>query len=50
MHETGPSKPVHWDNPERWEGKGVGRGVQVGDTRTPVADSCQCMAKVTTIL
>ena len=28
MHETGRSKPVHWDNPEGWDGKGGGRGVQ----------------------
>ena len=26
MHETGHSKPVHWDDPEGWEGKGDGRG------------------------
>ena len=34
-----------WDDPEEWEGKGGGRGVQDGDTCTPVADSSQCMAK-----
>ena len=22
MHETGHSKPVHWDNPEGWDGDG----------------------------
>ena len=22
MHETGRSKLVHWDNPERWDGEG----------------------------
>ena len=22
MHETGHLKPVHWDDPERWDGKG----------------------------
>ena len=26
MHETGHSKPVHWDNPEGWDGEGGGRG------------------------
>ena len=26
MHETGHSKPMHWDNPEGWEGKGVQNG------------------------
>ena len=50
MHETGHSKPVHWDNLEGWDGEGGRRGVQVGDTCTPMADSCQCMAKTTTIL
>ena len=28
MHETGHSKPVHWDNPEQWDGEGGGKGVQ----------------------
>ena len=28
MHETGHLKPVHWDNPEVWDGKGGGMGVQ----------------------
>jgi len=50
MHETGPPKPVHWDNPEGYDGEGGGRGVQMGDTCIPVTDSCQCMAKITTIL
>ena len=26
MHETGHSGPVHWDNPEGWDGEGGGRG------------------------
>ena len=30
MHETGHSKPVQWDNPEGWDGKGGGRGLQNG--------------------
>jgi len=47
MHETGCTWPVHWDDPEGWDGEGGGRGVQDGDTGTPVADSCQCMAKIT---
>ena len=50
MNETGYSKLVHWDDPEGWDGEGGGRGVQDGDTCTPMADSCQCMAKTTTIL
>ena len=34
----------------RWDGEGGRRGVQGGNTCTPMADSCQCMAKTTTIL
>ena len=30
MHETGHSKPVHWDNTEGWDGEGGGKGVQPG--------------------
>ena len=45
MHETGCSGLVHWDDPEGWDGEGGGRGVQDGDACTPMAYSCQCMAK-----
>ena len=31
-------------------GMGWGGGFGIGDTCTPMADSCQCMAKTTTIL
>ena len=31
MHETGCSGPVHWDDPEGWDGEGGGRGVQDGE-------------------
>ena len=47
---------VHWDDPEGWDGEGgemgkeVGGGFRMGNTCTPMADSCQCMAKTTTIL
>ena len=30
MHEAGHSKPVHWDNPERWDVEGRARGVREG--------------------
>ena len=30
MHETGLSKPVHWDNPKGWDGEEGGSGVQDG--------------------
>ena len=32
MHETGHSKPVHWANPEGWDGEGGGRGLRDGGT------------------
>ena len=50
MHETGHSKPVLWGNAEGWDGEGGGRGFRMGDACIPMADSCQCMAKTTTIL
>ena len=31
MHETGHSKPMHWDDPEGWNGEGGARGVQDGE-------------------
>ena len=45
MHETRCSGLVHWDDPEGWMGREVGGGFRMGDTCTPTADSCQCMAK-----
>ena len=30
MHDTGCLELVHWDDPEGWDGEGVGRGVQDG--------------------
>ena len=45
MHDTGCSGLVHWDDPEGWYGDGGGRGVRMGNTCTPMADSCRCMAK-----
>ena len=48
VHEAGHSKLVLWDS----QGDGVGRRWEggSGDTCAPVADSCQCIAKSTTIL
>ena len=31
MHDAGCSGLVHWDDPEGWDGEGVGRGVQDGE-------------------
>ena len=40
MHGTGCLGLVHWDDPEGWYGEGGGRGVRIGNTCTPVVDSC----------
>ena len=45
MHETGCSGLVHWDDAEGWDGEGDGGGLSMGNTCTPMADSCQCMSK-----
>ena len=31
MHDTGCLELVHWDDPEGWDGKGEGKGVQDGE-------------------
>ena len=31
MHEAGCSGPVHWDDPEGWDGEGGERGVLDGE-------------------
>ena len=43
---------MHWENPEGsgGEGGGGGGGIGMGNTCKSMADSCQCMAKTTTIL
>ena len=50
MHETEHSGLVHWVDPEGWDGKKEREGFRMGDTSIPMADSCQCMAKATTVL
>ena len=50
MHETGHSGPEHCDDHEGWDGEGGVWGFGMGNTCTSMADSCQCMAKTTTIL
>ena len=41
---------VPWEDPEGWDGEGGGRGFRMGNTCKSMADSCQCVAKITTIL
>ena len=50
MHEKGCSGLVHWDDPEEWDGREGGGGFVMENTCIPIADSCQCMSKTTTIL
>ena len=49
-HETGHSGLVHWDDSEGWDREGLGGVFRMGNTCIPMADSCQYMAKTTTIL
>ena len=50
MRDTRCSGLVHWDDPEGWDGEGVGREGQDGEHMYTMADSCECMAKTTMIL
>ena len=51
VHEAGCSGLVHWDDPEGLDGEGGGGGgFRMENRCMPMADSCQCMAKTTTIL
>ena len=48
-----PCKMPGWMNHKlesRLTGEGVGGGFRIGDTCIPMAYSCQCMAKTTTVL
>ena len=45
MQDTGCLGLVQWDDPRDGMGREVGGGFRMGNTCTPVADSCWCMAK-----
>ena len=45
VHEVTKSQTLNNSGHVRWAGVWDG-----GDTCTPMADSCQCMAKITTML
>ena len=47
--DTGCLGLEHWDDPEGWYRQGGGREVQDGE-HVYTHDSCECMAKTTTIL
>ena len=40
MQDTGSLGLVHWDDSEGWYREGVGEGFRMGNTCTPVVDSC----------
>ena len=40
MQDTGCLGLVHWDGPENGVGREVGGAFRIGNTCTPVADSC----------
>ena len=40
MQDTGYLGLVLWDDPVGWYWEGGGRGFRMGNTYTPVADSC----------
>ena len=50
MHETGHSKPVHWDDAEGWDGLVGGRGVQDGEHMYACGGFMSMYGKTTTIL
>ena len=50
LHEVGCLGLVHWMTLRDRMGREVGERVQMGNICTPMADSCECMAKTTTIL
>ena len=50
MLETGCSGLVHWDDSEGLMGREVRRRVRMGNTCTPMTDSCEFMVKTNTIL
>ena len=45
VQDIGSLGLVHWDDPGGLYGEGGGSGVRMGNTCTPMAGSCQCMAK-----
>ena len=50
MHETSARGWCTGMTQRDGMGRGVGGGFRMGNTCKPMADSCQCMAKTTTIL
>ena len=47
MHEKGTQSWCTGTTQREVMGRNAGGGFEIGDTYTPMADSCQCMAKTT---
>ena len=45
MQDTGCLGLVHWDDLKDGMGREVGVGFRIGNSCTPMVDSCYCMAK-----
>ena len=45
MLDTGSLGLVHWDDQRDGMGREVGVGFRMGNTCTPMAEACCCMAK-----
>ena len=50
MHETSARGWYTGKTQREWVEREVGRGIGMGNTCKSMADSCQCMTKITTIL
>ena len=50
MQDSGCSGLVHWDDPEGWDGKGGGRGVQDGERMYTCGRFMSKYGKTNTIL
>ena len=50
MHDTGCSGLMHWDDPERCDGEGGGRGVQDGERMYTRGGFMSMYGKTNTIL
>ena len=50
MHDTGCSGLVHWDDPERWDREGSGRGFQDGEHMYTHGGFISLYGKTNTIL
>ena len=50
MHDTGCLGLLHWNDPEEWDGEGVGRGVQDGEHMYSRGKVMSMFGKTTAIL